>query len=119
MDIQFWKKLGLAFILMFTAHTLSWFQMNSQFIWQWWKERPMLSILIFSYPIAFLFYFGIRYSTGIFESMWASRLLGFGISFLSFPFLTYFFYKESMFEPRTLVCIFLSLIIVLVQAFWR
>jgi hypothetical protein len=115
MEYPTWAKLLFACFLFFIGHTLVWFQINSQFIWSWWRERPLVSIMFFSYPISFLFYYAARYTTDNMESMWSARLLGFGISFLSFPILTYLLYKESMFEPKTLICIGLSVIIILVQ----
>jgi len=115
MESPFWFRLLFAGFLFFCGHVLCWFQVNSQFVWEWWRNRPLTSILLFAYPIGFLFYYGARYTTNATGSMWSSRLLAFGISFLSFPLLTYFFYGESMFEPKTLVCVGLSIMIILIQ----
>ena len=119
MESTVWSKLLIAGCLFFTGHVLTWFQVNSQFIWQWWKERPLVSILVFSYPIAFMFYYGVKYTVDGMGSLWSARLLAFGISFLSFPILTYYFYNESMFAPKTMICIVLSLAIVCIQVFMK
>tara|TARA_R110000751_G_scaffold46421_4_gene104498 strand:+ start:346 stop:531 length:186 start_codon:yes stop_codon:yes gene_type:complete len=50
---------------------------------------------------------------------WGPRLLGFGLSYLVFPFLTYYYFGESVFSPKTLICIILSVIIVGIQVFWK
>jgi len=51
--------------------------------------------------------------------VWGPRLLGFGLSYLVFPVLTYYYFGESMFAPKTLICIGLSFSIVGIQVFWK
>jgi hypothetical protein len=46
-------------------------------------------------------------------------LLGFGVSYLTFPILTYLILKESMFTPKTMACVFLSFCIIGIQIFWK
>jgi hypothetical protein len=36
-----------------------------------------------------------------------------------FPILTWWLLKESMFTPKTMVCIALSFLIVCIQVFWK
>jgi hypothetical protein len=50
---------------------------------------------------------------------WAARMLGFGMSYLTFPFLTWWLLHESMFTTKTMLCIFLSIMIVGIQLFWK
>jgi hypothetical protein len=46
-------------------------------------------------------------------------LLGFGVSYFTFPFLTWWLLNESMFTTKTMLCVALSFIIVAIQLFWR
>ena len=83
------------------GQTLGWFQLNAQFVWDWWKDKPILSATLFSIPTGICFWYGIT------------------MSYLTFPVLTWYFLNESMFTAKTMVCVFLSFLIVSVQLFWR
>jgi len=103
----------------FLGHVGAWFHLNSQFVWEWWKDKPLITTLIFSLPVGLSFYFGTKYAVTGTDSLWSSRLMSFGISYFIFPVLTYIFFKESMFETKTLICVFLSFTIIAVQVFWK
>ena len=100
------------------AQTLVWFSCNSQFAWEWWKDKPIITCLIYAFPSSLFFWYGSKYSYAGLGEAWGSRLLGFGISYLTFPILTYALLHESMFTPKTIICILLSFAIVLVQIFF-
>ena len=53
------------------------------------------------------------------QEAWAARMLGFGMSYLTFPFLTWWLLNESMFTTKTMLCVFLSIMIVGIQLFWK
>ena len=98
----------------------AWYGTNLQFVSEWWKERPLLTITLFAFPTAFLAYFGTKYTyLALDESLWGVRLFGYGLSYLVFPVLTWYYLGESMFNAKTLVCIALSVAILLVQLFWK
>lgn len=106
--------------LFLLGQTLAWFQNNSQFVWEWWEGRPLLAVGLFSFPVGLCFWFGIKIA---YEAMggvvWGPRFLIFALSYLTFPLLTWHFLGESMFTPKTLICVFLSFLIIAVQLFWR
>ncbi len=56
---------------------------------------------------------------GEMNELWGPRLLIFGMSYLTFPLLTWYYMNESMFTPKTLVCVILSFAIVAIQLLWR
>lgn len=97
------------------AQVLTWFQMNSQFVWSWWKDKPLLSVLLFAIPSGLLFWYGSRFLYETFGSVWSSRFVAFGASYITFPLLTAFFLHESVFNIKTLVCILLSFVIMWIQ----
>jgi hypothetical protein len=101
------------------AQTLVWFANNSQFAWDWWKDKPIITCLIYSFPASLFFWYGSKYSYAALGEAWGSRLLAFGTSYLIFPILTYVILHESMFTPKTMICVILSIAIVLVQVCFK
>jgi hypothetical protein len=51
------------------------------------------------------------------ESAWGSRLLGFGLSYVSFPILTWLLLGESAFTPKNMISPFLAFTLVAIQIF--
>ena len=37
------------------GQTLGWFQLNSQFVWEWWKDKPLLAAILYSVPTGICF----------------------------------------------------------------
>ena len=105
--------------LFILGQTLVWFQLNSQFVWDWWKDKPIPAIIFFSIPASFCFWYGVRMVVGEMNELWGHRLLIFGMSYLTFPLLTWYYMNESMFTPKTMICVLLSFAIIAVQLFWR
>mgnify|MGYP001198865695 CR=1 FL=1 len=102
-----------------TGQALIWFQLNSQFVWEFWEDKPLMATLLFGVPATLLFWFGNRFFHQVFEELWALRLIGFGSSYLIFPFLTWWIGGESMFTTKTMICVALSFAIIAVQLFWK
>jgi len=109
----------LGCLLFVIGQTLVWFQLNSQFVWEWWQNKPFHAIFLFATPASFCFWYGVRMVVGEMNELWGPRLLIFGMSYLTFPLLTWHFMNESMFTPKTLTCVLLSFLIVAIQLFWR
>ena len=112
-------KFLLACFLILCGHIVSWYGTYSQFIWGWCKNNVVLLPLIFSIPTGYLFLYGMRFAVEEMDQVWGPRLVGFGLSYLVFPFLTYYYFNESMFHPRTMLCITLSVVIVAIQVLWK
>ena len=114
------KLVIIGCLLFFIGHLLSWFQNNSQFVWDWWKERPLFTVLLFSVPTSLTFWYGMRYAYhGMGDKLWSARFLGFAASYVTFPLLTYLFLGENLFKTKTLLCIALSFCIVGILIFWK
>jgi len=112
-------KLYLACALILCGHVVAWYATYSQFIWKWCEENILILPLIFAIPTSYLFIFGMKFAVEEMGEAWGPRLIGFGLSYLVFPFLTYWYFNENMFAPKTLMCVFLSFIIVAIQVFWK
>ena len=107
-------------ILCFIAcHVFAWFGNSLQFVSEWWRDRPILTILLFSMPIGFSAYYGMRFTYEGMGTLWSARFVGYATSFFIFPVLTWWFLHESMFTAKTLACIALSLVILWVQITWK
>jgi len=113
------KRIIFAILLFITANILTWFQVNSQFLWTWWKEHPITTILIYSVPTSFSFFYAWKFGV---ESMagelWPVKMIGFGVSTIIFTLITYVLMKEGL-SAKTLVCLALSLAIILIQILWK
>ena len=113
------KNLMISFILFTCMHACVWWSTNAQFMGDSLKGKSLELSLALSIPITLFAYFAARYSYGALnESLWAIRFIGFGTSYLIFPIFTWAFFGESMFTPKTIICILLSFLIVAIQVFW-
>jgi hypothetical protein len=91
------------------------FQHNLQFINDWWKDKTVLNVFIFSIPIGFLYLRAWTYFVTELGSVWSARFLFFGLSYLVFPILAYVFLNETPWSLKTILCTFLSVVIILIQ----
>ena len=112
-------KILIGSLFFVVGNILAWFQFNSQFVWDWWKDRPILSNLIFAIPMGLCFWYAVKYIVEDTGQLWSSKLIGFGVGNIIFAIFTYIFLKESMFAPKTLLCLFLSAVIISIQIFWK
>ena len=112
-------KTAIGIMLFTVGNILAWFQFNSQFVWDWWKDRPFLSNVIFAIPMGLCFWYAIKYIVEDTGLLWTSKLIGFGVSNVIFAALTYLLLKESILVPKTLICLLLSVIIIGIQITWK
>jgi len=117
--LQISSKLILAMSLFALGQTLAWFQINSQFVWEWWKQHPIVAVIVYGLPTGLCFLYGVKFAYEEMGQVWGPRFLIFSMSYLTFPILTWYFLNESMFTTKTMICVFLSMLIVGVQLFWR
>jgi len=101
----------------FAGQIFVWFHMNSQHAWKFWENKPIMSVFIFGVPAGICFWYGWNYTVAALNSAWSARFIGFGISYLVFPVLTWFILSESMFTAKTLTCILLSVLILIIQVY--
>lgn len=102
------------------GHTFGWFAGNSQLVWEFWKDKPLLSNIIFGIPAGMLFWYGTKLC---FEAsggnLWTVRFVAAVFSYAVFPFMTWYYLQESMFNTKTMICVALAVSILLVQIYFE
>ena len=109
---------GILFFI--CGHALGWFAGNSQFVWDFWKDKPILATLLFGTPAGLLFWYGSKFcfvATG--GELWSVRFIAAVFSYTVFPIMTWHFLGESMFTPKTIICAFLAVSILFVQIYYN
>jgi hypothetical protein len=48
----------LGSLLLLAGQVCAWFLNNSQFAWDWWKDKPFLTAAIWAYPASLAFCWG-------------------------------------------------------------
>lgn len=107
---------GMLFYIL--GQVLVWYQINGQFISDWVKSNP-LYISLLGIPISLVYIQATKYSVEAFDGeLWPQRLIGFAVGMIVFSILTYIHLNETL-TPKTIITLILSVIIVLIQVFWK
>ena len=114
-----YHKLAIACASKLVGQINVWFGTNSQLVWKWWSNKPMLAAVLFGVPATICFWYGTKYAFEAMNELWGPRFLGFGMSYVSFPILTWWLLNESMFTTKTMICVLLSFMIMAIQIFWK
>ena len=107
--------LGVA--LFFLGQTFGWFQLNLQKFSPWWENKPIFSAVFLGVPTSIAFWYAWKHVSEATGSVWSARFMGSSIGFIIFPLLTWYILGESMFTAKTLVCLALSILILVIQIF--
>ena len=102
-------------ILFFAGQALGWFQLNSQYLSEWWKDKPIIASLVIGVPTSICFWYAWRMVVNHTGSAWTARFIASSTGLIIFPVLTWFLLGESMFTTKTLICLFLTIIIMIIQ----
>ena len=109
--------LSISIILFVIGHILAWYTHNSQFVWEYWKDKPIIANIVFGVPAGLAFWYGTKYCMLATELLWTSRFIAFALSYATFPLMTWWYLGESFFTTKTLICSFLAFLIIAVQLF--
>jgi len=112
------NTLTLTILYFIAAHLMTWFQLNGQFIWNWFKLNPLI-LCLFGVHVSYLYIEATKYSVAAFDQLlWPGRFIGFAIGIISFALLTAMFMGEGI-NNKTVVSLLLSLLLVYIQVFWK
>lgn len=114
-----YKLILFGLILGTVAHAFSWFGMNSQFIWDFWKNKPLMAAIIFGLPSNMVFWFASKYIREGTHSIWNVRWLLFAMSFPPMFVLTTTMLGDSFLTLKNLITMILAVCIVIVQFYYR
>lgn len=108
--------IGIVFGIL--AQILTFFQLQGQLKFDWIKDNYWLTVLV-GIPISMLFMFSVKNMINAFGGeMWPSRLIGFSIGAMVFTWLSWAVFSEPL-TAKTYVCLFLSLMILMIQLLWK
>jgi hypothetical protein len=112
------KDILIGFLFNLVGHTLTFYQLNGQFIWEYFKRNPLVITLI-GLPISYTFIYATKYTIGGFGGiMWPSRFMGFAAGMLVYAFFTYWQFGESI-NTKTFISLLLCVFLILIQVFWK
>ena len=108
--------LGIA--LFFAGQAMGWFQLNAQYLSDWWKDKPIIAAFTIGVPTSVAFWYAWRLIVEATGSVWTARSIGSSTGLIIFPIFTWFLLGESMFTAKTMTCLSLAILIILIQLFW-
>lgn len=112
------SKLVIGILLGALAQIITFFQFQGQFKIEWMKNNPFI-VSFLGIPIAYLFLLSVKYMVAYYDGqLWPSRLIGFGIGMVIFIAMSKAWFNEDI-SAKTLICLILSVIIILIQIFWK
>lgn len=82
-------------------------------------QKYVWIILLSSIPLTWLNYHSVQNLVTAYNGeMWPSRLIGFGIGVIVFAIMSHYMFKEPI-TLKTLTCLGLAFIIILIQLIWK
>ena len=105
----------LTILIFFMNNIIIWYQLNGQLVWDFWKSWKGITVsLLMGIPITALFWWATKIGYQGFGNLWSVRFMGFATSMMTFPIMTWLYLGEVM-TLKTIITLFLALIIMLLQ----
>jgi multidrug transporter EmrE-like cation transporter len=106
------------FIYGLIAQVITFLQLQGQMKYSILKNNTWFVVLL-GLPISYLFMLSVKHFVAAYDGqIWPSRLIGFGIGVVVFSLMSHWLFKEP-FTLKTLVCLGLGSLIVLIQILWK
>ena len=107
-----------AIILLIIGQVLTFYQIQGPIKYEFIKNNIWIPVLM-GIPISMLFMGGMTMLIKYYEgALWPSRIIGFSIGTIVYGMMANLVFNESV-NLKTTICLILSLIIILVQVFWK
>ena len=108
----------LGFLYGLIAQIITFLQLQGNIKWGLLNKYPIITLLT-SIPMAWLFMKSVEYFVVAYNGeIWPSRLIGFAIGIIVFASMSIILFKEPI-NTKTSICLSLSVLILLVQLFWK
>jgi multidrug transporter EmrE-like cation transporter len=106
------------FIYGLIAQIITFLQLQGQMKYSILKNNTWFVVLL-GLPISYLFMISVKHFVAAYDGqIWPSRLIGFGIGVVVFGLMSHWLFKEP-FTLKTLICLGLGSLIVLIQILWK
>ena len=106
------------FIYGLIAQVITFMQLQGQMKYSILKNNTWFVVLL-GLPISYLFMISVKHFVAAYDGqIWPSRLIGFGIGVVVFGLMSHWLFKEP-FTLKTLICLSLGSLIVLIQILWK
>jgi multidrug transporter EmrE-like cation transporter len=112
------EKLFIGIVFGIIAQTLTFFQLQGQLKYDWFKNHYWLVVLM-GIPVSMLFMYSVKNMVSAYGGeMWPSRLIGFSIGAVVFTYFSWSLFGEPL-TMKTIICLILSFSILGVQLFMK
>ena len=112
------KPLITGILLFIIAHIITFFQLNCQFMWKWFREHEWVMALV-GIPISLLYLWATKHTVQGFDGMlWPTRFVGFGIGMTKYALFVSYFFNEGL-NSKTIVSLGLAVLLVSIQILWK
>ena len=106
------------FIYGLIAQVITFMQLQGQMKYSILKNNTWFVVLL-GLPISYLFMISVKHFVAAYDGqICPSRLIGFGIGVVVFGLMSHWLFKEP-FTLKTLICLGLGSLIVLIQILWK
>jgi len=114
------KFLSIAFVLIvyLISQAFTFYQLQGHLWNKWIKENPFwMSVL--GLPIGYVVILASREMVELWGGQtWPNRIIGFSLGVIVFSLMSWYILKEPL-TTKTIVCLSLCFIILLIQLFWK
>jgi len=106
------------FIYGLIAQVITFLQLQGQLKYTILKNNTWFVVLL-GLPISYLFMISVKHFVAAYDGqIWPSRLIGFGIGVVVFSLMSNWLFKEPL-TLKTIICLGLGSLIVLIQILWK
>ena len=112
------KPFLIGVIFYFIGQIMTYYQLNGQFIWPWFKRNPLILALL-GIPISLVFIWATKHTVDAFDGMmWPQRFIGFASGILIYAWGTSYYFGQPI-DAKTAVSLCIALLLILIQLFWK
>jgi len=114
------KFLSIAFVLIvyLISQAFTFYQLQGHLWNKWIKENPFIMTLL-GIPISYYVILASRDMVDLWDGQtWPNRIIGFSLGVIVFSLMSWFLLREPL-TTKTIVCLSLCFIILLIQLFWK
>lgn len=100
------------------GQSLTFYQVNGQFIWKWFEKNEWL-VIAFGAVLSMFYVWGTKYTvSGTGGLLWPARFIGFGVGMLLYAILVNHHFNEGI-NLKTIISLTLCLILICIQVLWK